>query len=197
MHLEPRFDAHAFLKAGHSRHRIASTTADFLARRLAALGYAPLGSDHCDPGPRFIAELEAAPATRKLVEDLWSNLAASDLAPLHGLFRAAPERHTTTVIRMGDGYALDWHNHLAAGPTATVLVYLFDKGDPGTEGDLVLGELGPDLATVVETERLAIAHGDVVIIGDTSHPLLMHRADRWHGTGWRYLIAYGFNAQDW
>jgi hypothetical protein len=62
---------------------------------------------------------------------------------------------------------------------------------------LVLGELGRDLSTVSETVRFSLSHGDAILIGDASHPLLMHKAERWEGSGNRYLVSYAFNAEDW
>ena len=197
MHLEQPIDTHAFLKNGFARSRIAAPMAGMMTRALGKLDYADMPSDHCDAGPRFRGQMEENPTVAGLFSKFWHQLAQDDLGELTRLFHADPEDHVINAIRLGDGYWLDWHNHLAAKPTASALLYLFSDQDPGTGGDLLLGELQPDLKTVQETQRLQITHGDLILIGDMTHPLMQHKAERWHGAGWRYLVSFAFNSQDW
>ena len=197
MQLLDPIDPHTFLQKGVARSRLPQPVANMLVRRLDQLEYADMPSDHCDAGPRYRGSLEANASVKNMLETLWGRLASEDLSGLTKLFHASPEDHVINVIRLGDGYALDWHNHLAAKPTATLLVYLFSDETAGQGGDFVIGALEPDLVSVKETERLQISHGDAVLIGDMTHPLLQHKAERWSGQGWRYLISFAFNAQDW
>lgn len=194
--LEP-IDAHQFLKHGAARSSLPAVLADILTRRLEILDYVDMPSDHCDAGPRFRGLIEADNNVSTLLANLWRRLATEDMAELTKLFNSSPEDQVTTVLRLGDGYSLDWHNHLASKATSTLLIYLFSGDTPGTGGDLVLGELQPDLDSVRETQRLQISHGDVVLIGDMTHPLMQHKAERWTGDGWRYLLSYAFNSNDW
>ncbi len=194
---ETPINTHAFLRDGHARSRISPQLADMLTRALGRLEYSDMPSDHCDAGPRYRGNIEENPAVASLLERVWQQMASEDLAALHRFFHADPKDRVINVIRLGSGYWLDWHNHLAAQPTATVLLYLFSEKDPGDGGDLLLGEVGPDLKAIEETQRLKIDHGDVIMIGDMTHPLLQHKAERWTGEGWRYLISFAFNAQDW
>lgn len=198
MQFQSSIDVYQFLKMGSYHTAISNAQADFLLRRVQGLIYRDLPSDHCDAGPRFVADRSSENEHGyALLDRLWSQIIETDLEGLARHYRSGADPHVTTVLKLGSGYALDWHNHLAAGCTATVLIYLFDDGDVGTGGDLVLGHLGADLRTPAETARFKIAHGDVVLIGDASHPLLMHKADRWEGSGSRYIISYAFNAKDW
>lgn len=197
MQLLDPIDAHGFLSEGVARSRLPGPVADMITRRLASLAYTDMPSDHCDAGPRYRGAIEGNDGVRKMLEALWFKLATEDLGDLTQLFHADPQDHVINVIRLGDGYALDWHNHLAAKPTATLLIYLFSERDPGEGGDFVLGNLEADLKTVTETDRIKIEHGDAVLIGDMTHPLMQHKAEQWHGEGWRYLISFAFNAQDW
>lgn len=197
MQFEKPIDTHAFLQNGFARSTIPTPLANMLTRTLGRLEYSDMPSDHCDAGPRYRGNIEQDKTVKTLLERLWHNIATQDLDLLHKLFCANPDEHVINVIRLGDGYHLDWHNHLAAQPTATLLLYLFSEGDAGDGGDLLLGELESDLSTIRQKERLKIAHGDIILIGDTTHPLLQHKAEQWHGQGWRYLISFAFNARDW
>lgn len=197
MPLTQPVDTHDFLRSGFFRSALPRPVADMLLRNLERLTYSDMPSDHCDAGPRYRGNIEHDDRVRSVLKTFWKQMVKSDLAPLSKLFHSPAEESVINVIRLGDGYWLDWHNHLAARPAATVLIYLFTDGDPGDGGDLVLGELGPDLTQIQPTERLEISHGDVVLIGDMTHPLLQHKAERWHGKGWRYLISFAFCAADW
>ena len=190
-------DVHEFLLCGHIRSKVPEPVANALLRRLDCLEYRDMPADHCDAGPRYRGVLEQDGAALSLLNALWGKILAQDLGALTKLFSANPERSVITVIRLGSGYELDWHNHLAAGPTATLLVYLFSQKHPGEGGDLVIGHLDESLTRCGETFRYSIGHGDAILIGDMTHPLLQHRADRWQGEGWRYLISFAFNASDW
>jgi len=195
--LNDPINTHSLLKHGFARSSISMPMANMMTRALGRLDYADMPSDHCDAGPRYRGKMEGNSAVSNLFSKFWHDLARDDLADLTKLFHADPDDHVINAIRLGDGYWLDWHNHLAAKPTATALLYLFSDQGPGTGGDLLLGELEPDLKTVRETERLKITHGDLIMIGDMTHPLMQHKAERWHGPGWRYLVSFAFNAQDW
>lgn len=197
MQLINPIDTHAFLRSGAARSRLPEQVASMLTRALDRLDYAEMPSDHCDAGPRFRGKIEDNKAVGAMLGRLWERIAREDLGGLSDFFHADPEEHVTTVIRLGDGYHLDWHNHLAAAPTATLLIYLFSGEGAGQGGDLVLGELGQDLKSVRETERFRISHGDAILIGDMTHPLLQHKAEKWHGDGWRYIVSFAFNARDW
>lgn len=193
----PTFDTYDFLQRGWAAGRIPDLVADSLVRQLSRTPFIPLPSDHCDAGPRERGDLEAAPGARALLESFWKSVGREDLAGLSGHYRANESRNVVTALRLGSGYSLDWHNHLAAGCTATLLVYLFSAGTAGQGGELVLGELERDMQTVRETVRFQPKHGDAILIGDASHPLMMHKAEPWHGEGYRYLISFAFNADDW
>lgn len=197
MRLDPPIDTFDFLSKGYAQSRLAPVLSNSLLRGLARLEYTPMPADHCDAGPRSRGNIEHQPEVANLLRRLWLQLASSDLEPLHRLFNADPNDHVINVIRLGNGYSLDWHNHLRAGPGASLLLYLFSGSDPGQGGDLVLGRLQSDLRTVHEVDRLKIKHGDLILLGDTTHPLLQHKAEKWHGSGWRYLISFAFNARDW
>ncbi len=195
--LKSPIDNHAFLKKGYAKSAIPDLLADRLVRAFSKIEFAPLPSDHGTTKERYVGNIEENQGVYRLLEDFWRKLSAEDLGPLSELYRGSNDRFVITLLRLGDGYHLDWHNHLSAGPTASVLLYLFSGEDVGEGGDLVLGELGPDLKSVNETVRFKIDHGDVIMIGDASHPLLQHKAETWQGRGYRYLLSFGFNADEW
>jgi len=197
MLFEDRFDAYHFLKNGHFRSRLNTARADFLLRILRRFDYVDMPSDHCDAGPRQRALLETCSGAATALERIGAKVLGQDLKDLGDHYCSPPDRKVLTALRLGDGYSLDWHNHLAAGCSASVLVYLFDDLAGGEGGDLVLGEVARDLKTVRETERFSVRHGDVIVIGDASHPLMMHKAEPWRGAGHRYLLSLAFNADDW
>jgi hypothetical protein len=190
-------DTYEFLARGWHSGKIRTQMADTLLRRISGLNYLPLPSDHCDAGPRFRGDVETDRAVGGLLKNFWAGALRDDLVKLADHYRADAARSVITVLRLGSGYSLDWHNHLAAGCTATLLLYLFDGEDAGDGGDLVLGELGRDMQSIDEVKRFRPAHGDAILIGDASHPLLMHKAERWTGLGNRYLVSFAFNADDW
>jgi hypothetical protein len=193
----PKVDTHEFLRCGWATGQVPAQVADSFTRRLGRLSYLPLPSDHCDAGPRERGDLEASPAVGSLLTSFWEGLLKEELAGLRNHYRADSKRTVMTALRLGPGYSLDWHNHLAAGCTATLLLYLFSGPDAGEGGDLVLGNLASDMRTVEETHRFQPKHGDMILIGDASHPLMMHKAERWSGSGYRYLVSFAFNADDW
>jgi hypothetical protein len=196
MQMIDQIDIHRFLKQGHAKSRLDPMMAKFLLKRVQALDYAPAPSDHCDAGPRECAVLKGTP-TLVALDQLWGKIVAEDLGGLAELYRTGADPHVTTVLRLGSGYSLDWHNHLGAGCAASLLIYLFDGEDDGKGGNLVLGEVGEDLKTPRETARYDIKSGDAILIGDASHPLMMHKAEKWTGSGSRYLVSFAFNAIDW
>lgn len=191
------FDAYDFLKTGHFRSKISETNAGFLLRLIKRFDYLDMPSDHCDAGPRMRADLASCPAATRALNQLCDTVLREDLSSLGEHYRASLQDRVITPLRLGPGYSLDWHNHLGAKCTATALIYLFDEADPGEGGDLVLGEVERDMETVRETDRFKIAHGYAIVIGDASHPLMMHKAEPWTGRGHRYLISLAFNANDW
>jgi hypothetical protein len=196
MQLTQPINVHEFLKTGHAKSALDQRMSQFLLKRVQCLDYEPAPSDHCDAGPRECAVLEGS-ASRVVLDQLWGKIVTEDLAPLAELYRTGADPHVTTVLRLGSGYSLDWHNHLGAGCAASLLIYLFDGENDGEGGDLVLGEVGEDLKTPTETARYEIKSGDAILIGDASHPLMMHKAEKWTGSGSRYLVSFAFNAIDW
>lgn len=196
MQLENPIDIYGFLRNGHAKSSLDPSISGFLLRKLKSLDYTPAPSDHCDAGPRECGVLDGT-AARVMLDQLWGRIVNEDLAPLAGLYRTGADPHVTTVLRLGSGYSLDWHNHLGAGCAASLLIYLFDGEDGGEGGDLVLGEVGEDLKTPQETARYKIGSGDAILIGDASHPLMVHKAEEWRGQGHRYLVSFAFNAVDW
>ena len=197
MALTQPIDVHDFLIRGYAKSSLQSHVADFLGRRLRELEYEPLPSDHCEAGPRFRGLLEKNASVSRLLSATWASILDADLLDLAQHYRCGAERSAITAIKCSSGYGLDWHNHLSTGSTATLLVYLFDNADMGSGGDLVVGSLASDFRTCTPIKRFGIQHGDVVLIGDGSHPLLQHKAERWDGAGWRRLVSFAFNSSDW
>jgi len=197
MMFTPNLDTHEFLTRGWATGQVPTQVADSFSRRLGRLSYLPLPSDHCDAGPRERGDLEASPSVGALLASFWGGLLKGELSGLQNHYRADKKRTVVTALRLSSGYSLDWHNHLAAGCTATLLLYLFSGVDVGEGGDLVLGNLAADMRTVEEVHRFQPGHGDMILIGDASHPLMMHKAEQWSGPGYRYLVSFAFNADDW
>lgn len=185
------------LSNGFTRGSMSIPMREMLTRRFAGLEYIDLPSDHCEAGPRQRALLEDSPQMSALLRNMWCSMIDNELSQLASHYRAGPDPFMATVLRLGAGYELDWHNHLAAGCTASVLFYLFDDKTGGKGGDLLLGNLSHDLVTPIETHRLTIQHGDAILIGDSSHPLMVHKADRWEGEGHRYILSFAFNSHEW
>jgi hypothetical protein len=195
--LNAPIDTYELLANGFTRGTVSDPMREMLMRRLGGLNYIDLPSDHCDAGPRQRALLEEAPQMGAMLRNIWCSLIDNELAGLAAHYRAGPDPYMATVLKLGSGYELDWHNHLGAGCTASLLIYLFEDETSGEGGDLLLGTLSRDLRTPVEEHRLSISHGDAIVIGDCSHPLMMHKAERWEGKGHRYLISFAFNSQEW
>jgi hypothetical protein len=192
-------DTYDFLRDGWVKTSIGKPLADFLTRKVGAASFIDLPSDHCDAGPRQRADFIEGDALSVILRNLWRSIIKDDLSSLAAHYRTGAEPSVITALRLGTGYSLDWHNHLYSKCTATLLIYLFEGDDAGEGGDLVLGELGRDMKNIHETKRFSIKHGDAILIGDASHPLLMHKADRWEsrGAGSRILLSFAFNADDW
>lgn len=191
------FDLHRFLSTGLSLHKLDKTMADFLLRNLKRAKYLPQPADHCDAGPRFRADITQDDPLYKMLENLWIQIQEGTMKPLLEHYRSNPKTSVISVLKLGSGYSLDWHNHLASGGAGSLLLYLFDDEKSAEGGDLVIGEYEADMIGISEIARVSPEHGSIALIGDASHPLQVHKAEHWTGNGNRYLIAFAFNAIDW